>query len=236
MRLNAPETCVDHYTFWRVLPVGGVEGTVTLLDQFQSMSFETRLHGVEFLGNPARKIRNDREEEDIHHAKVHLLAYSIEKQMDGPPSNNAPIVRNQFTGEGGDRWSLGKTRFLLIPARKAHNTEPPPTTPPPPRVDHFLCYEVFEATPVHESMVIRDQFGTIDTHELRPHLFGVPVIKNEEGLIHPDVHLAIYRLNPGLHPPSTIGVNTADQLRRWQLNAVECVWLAVPSHKEWKRP
>jgi len=234
MRLNAPETCVDHYTFWRVHPVE-LDATVTLQDQFQMEPFETRLRAVEFLGNPARKVRREREEEDIHHSKVHLLAYGLEKQIGGPPDNNPPIVRNQFTSEEGERWSLGRTRFLLIPARKAPYPEPAPTTPPPPRVDHFLCYDVLSAPHVHEPMVLRDQFGTTDTAELRPILFGCPVIKNHEGLIHPDVHLAIYELNPGLHPPSTIGVNTADQLRQWELNAVECVWLGVPSHKEWKR-
>lgn len=233
MSANAPEICVDHYCFWRLTPIP-FSHAVVLQDQFRKEPVNVKLRSVEFLGNPAVKRRVHREEEDVHHPSIHLLAYGIATPVEGPPKANPPVVINQFTGPEGQKWILGQARFLLIPARKAKTPEPPPTTPPPPRVDHFLCYEVLDAPPVPEAMSINDQFGVTDTHELKPILFGVPVIKNKEPLIHPEVHLAIYNLLPGLRPPDPIGVNTADQLRRWQLTAEESVWLGVPSHKQWK--
>lgn len=232
MSPHAPETCVDHYVFWRVHPVQ-VDETVKLQDQFREKPFEATLRTVEYLGNPARKLRRGREEEDIHHRKVHLLSYELANPQPGPP--NPPIVRNQFTTEEGQKWQLGRTRFLLIPARKARAGEEIPDTPPPPRVDHFLCYDVLEAPGVEETMDLEDQFGTTNSVFLKPVLFGVPVDKNGEGLIHPDVHLAIYEVHPRLRPPASPAVRTVDQLQRHELNAIESIWLAVPSLKEWKR-
>lgn len=228
-----PEAFVDHYVFWRFLPLGFSQ-PVTLHDQFHEAPFDNQFSVVELLGNPARKIRRDHEEEDIHHAKIHLLAYRLVQPIDGPPPENPPIVRHQFNRDG-ERWVLGMATTLLVPARKVLDSEPPPTTPPPRRVDHYLCYEVLEAPPVREPLALKDQFGTTDTHELRPKLFGVPVNKNNEGYIHPEVHLAIYDLLPGLHPsPPPPPVNTADQLRRWRLSAIESIHLGVPCHKEWE--
>ncbi len=122
----------------------------------------------------------------------------------------------------------------MVPARKAHSDEPPPTTPPPPRVNHYLCYFVEEARKVDEPMVLKDQFETTDTYGLTPYLFGVPVTKNGEPIVLPEVHLAIYRLEPGLFPPVFHIVNTMDQVQMHrELQCRESVWLGVPSFKQW---
>ena len=105
---------------------------------------------------------------------------------------------------------------------------------PLPGVDHFLPYEVWEAPPIPGFVSLRDQFRVTDTHELRPVFLGVPADKNGEGLIHPDVHLAIYEMKPCLHPQDAISVRTFDQFGRRSMRCIGSVWLGVPSLKEWK--
>jgi hypothetical protein len=232
-RETAPESCTDHYRFWTT-ERAGAQVRVRLQGQFDPAPFEADLYAVEYLGNPCRKIRDGREEEDVHQAKIHLLAYSIGEPHPGPP--NAIQVRNQFTRDDWTEWRLGPARYLMIPARKAKSGEPDPDGPPPARVDHFLCYEVLEGPAVEERVQLIDQFGESVVEYLRPILFGVPVDKNDEGVLHPDVHLAIYDTYPRVTPPVFFGVRTADQLRRFELEAKEAVWLGVPSHKRWTPP
>ena len=232
MNSNAPESCVDHYLFWRTERFG-VQERVTLQDQFDEKPFPAFLPDTQFLGNPAAKTRRGREVEDIHQAKVHLVAYTLDGGRPAPP---VVTVRNQFTGDDGQPWQLGAPRLLLIPARKTVQPEPPPETPPPPRVDHFLCYDVLGVPPVDDEVVLlKDQFGIVETNFLRPILFGLPVSKNGEGLIHPDVHLALYDIQPRQKPAKPIVAQTSDQLRRFQFPIIETAWLGVPSLNEWKR-
>lgn len=230
MATHGPEVCTDHYVFWTTTPTQ-VDQEVKVQGQFNPEPFATRLPVIELLGNPAVK-RHKPPDDDIHHASVHLLAYRMSEQSPGP--KEPVIIRNQFTDPEGQRWSLGVTQFLLVPARKALVDEPPPETPPLPRVDHFLLYEVRDAPLVPGFVSLRDQFGVTDTHELRPVFLGVPADKNGEGLIHPDVHLAIYELRPGLHPQDAISVRTFDQFGRHSMRCIESVFLGVPSLKEWK--
>lgn len=50
--------------------------------------------------------------------------------------------------------------------------------------------------------------------------------------MNPEIHLAIYELYPYLDPPAKPGFGA---LRRYdQLNAQQCIWLGVPSFKEWQ--
>jgi hypothetical protein len=228
----APESCNDHYLFWRTYRAG-VQQPVRVQGQFDGDAWETLLLHVEYLGNPATKQRDGREVEPVHHPQIHLLAYELSERRPAPPSGVQ--VRNQFTRDDWTDWQLGVSRYLLIPARKAKGGEPDPDGPPPPRVDHFLCYEVLEGPAVEESVWVVDQFGESRIEYLRPILLGVPCDKNGEGVLHPDVHLAIYEIAPGVKPPTTIGVRTADQLRRLELSAIESVWLGVPSLKRWNR-
>ena len=228
-----PQACTDHYAFWRLREPRKVAFPVRLRDQFHKDDVSRRLVNVTHLGNPARKTRKGREEEDIHQAKVHLLAYGIDNFIP-PDKDSKVIVRNQFTGSDGHTWVLGEAPLLLVPARKSHDEVP--TTPPPPRVDHFLCYKVvdFEGPGIEETIGVADQFGPSDVEYLRPLFLGVPADKNGEGLLHPDVHLAIYEMTPPLRPPAFLSVNTADQVQpHKELLAEERVWLGVPSLKQW---
>ncbi|HEV2719735.1 MAG TPA: hypothetical protein VG323_06925 [Thermoanaerobaculia bacterium] len=111
--------------------------------------------------------------------------------------------------------------------------EPPPE-PPPRRVDHFLCYDVTGVPQVKESIALTDQFGNTTTLWLQPVLFGVPVDKNGEGILHPEVHLAIYEISERRTPEPPIIVNTRDQFGPFGIAIRESFWLAVPSLKEWK--
>jgi hypothetical protein len=228
-----PQACTDHHAFWRLKEPRRVDHTVRLRDQFHKEEVRRRLIAVTHLGNPARKTRKGHEEEDIHQAKVHLLAYQLDQYV-RPHDDQKVRIRNQFTGSDGHVWVVGEAPLLLIPARKSHDEVP--TTPPPPRVDHFLCYKVleFDGPGIEESIGITDQFGAATIEYLRPLFLGVPADKNGEGLLHPEVHLAIYEMTPPVRPPSTISVNTADQLEAHEgLLAEERVWLGVPSLKEW---
>jgi hypothetical protein len=228
MPQQAPESCVDHYTFWEVEPIYDFEREVTLEDRFHKGKLKARVRSVEFLGNPARKKHGDREIEDVHHPKVHLLAYGLRERIEAPA--DPALVRNQFTAAEGAEWVLGDAEFLLIPARKEHLDQPAPTTPPPQRVDHFLCYRVNKAPrPVFDvASYVRDQFGDTDLLLGDPVFLGVPVNKNGEGLLHPEIYLAIYEMRHGGGEPAR--VNTSDQLYSWHVSALGRKWIGVPSH------
>lgn len=226
-RKNPPETCTDHYLFWKTRMADEFPGRKVRLAGPNPSSFEAALLEIEYLGNPARKTRKEHEPEDVHHPSIHLLAYKLGIHVHAPE----PVVKvtNQFS-DARD-WKLGTSQYLFIPARKAKGDEPDPTSPPPPRVDHFLCYEA-SGPDVKETFRVEDQFGVNDFVSIRPILFGFPADKNDEGLVHPEVHLAIYQITPVVHPPAHISVRTYDQLGPMKLNCIETAWLAVPSYRE----
>ncbi|HEX7155303.1 MAG TPA: hypothetical protein VF618_27805 [Thermoanaerobaculia bacterium] len=228
-RQNAPETCNDHYLFWKVRETG-VDFKVKLQTAADQAPFDTALLQIEYLGNPARKTREGREPEDVHHPSLHLLAYKLGIQREAP--ERSVFVSNQF-GQG-QQWQLGNSQYLLMPARKAKGDEPDPTSPPPPRVDHFLCFRVVEGQAIEETFAVRDQFGEYRFVYLKPILFGYPVSKNDEGTVHPDVYQAIYEVTEVVRPPAHVGVRTLDQLGKLALNAVETAWFGVPSLKAMK--
>jgi hypothetical protein len=95
---------------------------------------------------------------------------------------------------------------------------------------------VLEGPAIDERISLRDQFtAPFDTWRLTPRFLGVPANKNEEGIVHPETHLAIYAIDPILDPPAKPGFNALDQIRRYDLlNAQQLIWLGVPSFKEWK--
>jgi hypothetical protein len=230
-----PQICVDHYNFWTT-EVFGVQQRVQLKGQFDETPLEYLLSQVNFIGNPVKKERPGHETEDIHHPKVHLLAYDIVPPPPPPPPTRTVRIRNQFTGDAPFTWELGPPHFLLVPARKALLGEPTPETPPPPRVDHYLCYDAKGPEIKDQEVFLTDQFATVVNRDLVPLFLGVPVDKNGEGILHPDVHLAIYTLVPPNPLPAPITVQTKDQLQAFdQLQVFENVWLGVPSLKEWKR-
>jgi hypothetical protein len=232
MSANDPAACVDHYLFWSVEPQP-VDLQPRTKGQFDQDHLPTLLSALELVGNPVRKERPERREEDIHQPSVHLLAYAVRSPRRGP--QEPVIIRNQFTNADGERWQIGVCRFLLVPARKSKIDEPLDPTPPPPRVDHFLCYEVIGRAPTPQPLRLTDQFTQIDTKELHPLFLGVPVNKNAEQVIHPDVHLAIYELQPQAMLPEPIAIHAIDQFRLYErLEARQSVWLGVPSFKEWK--
>jgi len=232
MAKAVPEICVDHYVLWIVRPIQVDVGPVKLKEQFQPETYSSGvLHDIQFLGNPAKKRRPGREEEEILHPSVHLLPYTLGEPHRGP--RNRVIIRNQFTGPDGDSWSIGESRFLLVPARKTHAPDPPPTTPPLPRVDHFVCYEA-DGPLVNEFSSPVDQFDATDINVMQPRFLGVPADKRGEGILHPDVHLAIYDVQQGIE--HEVVVNTADQFGRRQLKTKNSQFFAVPSFKEWQPP
>lgn len=212
----------DHYLFWKTFPK-----PVTFhagIRPVNQQPFEVDFALVEYLGNPARKMRTGKPPEGIYHPDIHLLAYRL--GFPPPPFIPEVLVTNQF--QTNSRWKLGRLEQVFVPAFKEKDADPAPTMPPPAIVDHYACYRA-EGEDHGEMFSLEDQFGLVTFNVLHPIMFGFPIDKNGEGIIDPEVHLAIYELTPPHLPPASYAVNTYDQVGPLSLNCTQTAWLAVPS-------
>jgi hypothetical protein len=227
---SPPAFPLDHFKFWRVKSVplkarGGLKG------QFDKESFQARVGSLDYLGNPV-----DKNGEGIQNEKMHLLGYSFET---GRQPERSVTFRNQLTVKepnGMVTWRIGQPTLLLVPAAKAHVTEPPP--PPPDDATHFACYRVLDPKPLAPPIRLVDQFDKKREEieqiiQLMPMFFCVPVAKThgnkEHRIIDGKTHLAIYRIDPP--DPFVTTVQTVDQFGPQKLEVQNSELLAVPSTK-----
>jgi hypothetical protein len=217
------EEKVDHFKIWKVEKIT-FQRPVRLKGQFDKEPWQAQVESIEYVANPVEK--NDK---PIRFRSRHLVAYFLRQSVEGGPRRWVEFT-NQF---GVARWRLTDPAFLLLPASKVFDGDPPD---PPNGLDHFLCYIVRETNPVSGPIKLIDQFdrrlsGSERIQRLAPAFFCVPVEKDGGKMVNPNVHLALYDLEPRKSLVSAIAVRTRDQFGARTLKATESVMLAVPSTK-----
>jgi len=96
------------------------------------------------------------------------------------------------------RWlvaALVMSGALVAGASFAQSQPPPPNTPP--GVDHYLVYPVLQPPTITIPVILGDQFipqANYVTTTLE--YFMVPVNKNNEGILHPELHYTWWKVNP----------------------------------------
>lgn len=96
--------------------------------------------------------------------------------------------------------------------------------------DHYKCYEivssdVFEPFPVQ----LRDQFGITEAEVVRALYVCNPVDKNNEGILHPEVHQVCYEIRDPLQPTRNLLVS--NQFGELTVKVQDARLLCVPSKK-----
>jgi len=226
MESDPSEERIDHYKVWKVETIA-FERPVSLKGQFDAAPWQAHVRSLEYLANPVEK-----NGQPIRFPDRHLVAYFLRQAKEEGPRRWVTFT-NQF---GPARWRLTDPALLLLPASKVFEGEPPE---PPGGLDHFLCYLVRQTDPVAGPVRLVDQFdrrreAVEQIDQLDPAFFCVPVEKNGRPLVHPEVHLAIYDLDPGMSLDPPISVRTRDQFGMRTLEATHSLLLAVPSTKrEW---
>jgi hypothetical protein len=216
----------NHYKLWKAETKEFRPAAVTLKGQFDKEATKNSLRSFGWIANPAQKTFRDKTS-PIVNAEAHLLGYLLALQDE--PARWASL-KNQLSPEAVT-WTLGPPEILLVPSSKAHQGKPPA---PPRTIDHFECYRAKGPT-VKGPVILQDQFDALlktkeTLQSLTPVLFGVPVSKNGEPLLHPTIHLAIYEFeSPPLKTP--IPVTAADQFGIHLVEALGSVMLAVPTAK-----
>jgi hypothetical protein len=217
------EERVDHFKIWKVEKLT-FQRPVRLKGQFDQAPWQTQVESIEYVANPVEK--NDK---PIRFRSRHLVAYFLRQSEEGGPRRWVTFT-NQF---GAARWRLTDPALLLLPASKVLDGDPPE---PPGGLDHFLCYIVRQTSPVAGPIKLIDQFdrrrdAVERIQQLDPAFFCVPVEKDGKPRVHPEVHLALYDLDPGTSLDQAITVRTRDQFGARTLKATQSLLLAVPSTK-----
>jgi hypothetical protein len=216
----------NHYKLWKAETKEFRPVAVSLKGQFDKDGTKNKLRSFGWIANPVHKIFHDKTSAIVN-SEAHLLGYVLAEQDE--PARWVSF-KNQLSAEPVT-WTLGPPEILLVPSSKAHEGKPPA---PPKTIDHFECYRA-KGPIVKGPVILQDQFDALlktkeTAQSLIPVLFGVPVSKNGEPLLHPTIHLAIYEFDerPMTKP---IQVTAADQFGIHVLEAVGSVMLAVPTAK-----
>lgn len=217
---------IDHYKFWQVASVQ-FSRSVLLQGQFDKVPWKAAIGSIEYLGNPVSK--ND---ERMLRPDWHLVGYRISEAA--PQPGRSVTIENQF--RKGEQLTLGGPAWLLLPASKDLTGQQLPD--PPREADHYVCYRVAAADPVHGPVRLVDQFDqrrkkVEEIQQLSVAFFCVPVSKDGGKIFRPKEHLTIYRLDPT--DQYAITAYTNDQFGKQKLSVKYSELLAVPTTKlDWK--
>jgi hypothetical protein len=109
--------------------------------------------------------------------------------------------------------SLAGAMFLLALGGSAvHAQGTPPTA-----VDHYHIYNVDPPYTYGLPVILTDQFGTVQVPVLDLERFGVPVNKNNEGIIDTVLHYSWWRINDPEPPRIVLVGNQFGQDQQWTL-------------------
>jgi hypothetical protein len=211
---NIPE---NHYLVYQLNQLYTVDIPVTLFDQFDQFfppPYSTNNLVMDKFANPVSK-----NGEPFFDFQIHQTWW----QINDPQDVKEVGLLNQF---GHQEWEVTDGRYLILPALKDEPGQIP-------LWNHYKCYDAV-GEPVHLDVVLQDQWGTYTSIAVDPVLFCNPCIKELAGGIRyeietPEAHLAVYRLEPPI-PADNFAV-AYDQFGIWDINAIEAIWLVVPSEK-----
>jgi hypothetical protein len=109
--------------------------------------------------------------------------------------------------------SLAGVAFLLALGGSAVQAQ----GTPPPTVDHYHIYNVDPPHSYGLPVILTDQFGTVQVPVMDLERFGVPVDKNNEGIIDPILHYSWWRINDPEPPRDVLVGNQFGQDQLWQI-------------------
>ncbi len=210
---HAKPVDLDHYLLYFVENPEYQNVYVNLTDQWGGEEVLVQEHA--FFANPVKKTYKGNVT-DILNPEVHVVAYWIS----AAPFGTVITVDNQFGNQTLDVWD---PYWLIVPSEKV--------VPPVPPLDHFKCYNVWNATPVMEFVDVMDQFGEyLSVMVLEAEWFCNPVDKNGEGMTNPDNHLTVYNISTGMIP-GWWNVTVDNQFGLQKLTVYGPVALAAPTWK-----
>ena len=208
--------CVDHFQCYEVKPAFFTPLTVTVQDQFGTLT-----EGIRYphrLCAPANK-----NGEGILDPTDHLAGYATKPSPFTRRVNQ--IVVDQF---GTQVLDVVRPDVLMVPTSK----DGVPLVLP---VDHFQCYKVKRSKGAPKfakrTVSVQDQFETVTLTLVKPFLLCAPANKNNEDPTapsHPD-HLTCYKTKDGKFPSSTHTID--NQFGTDQVTLIHRRELCVPSLK-----
>ncbi|HXU34029.1 MAG TPA: hypothetical protein VN851_25945 [Thermoanaerobaculia bacterium] len=125
---------------------------------------------------------------------------------------------------------LGVAVVALIAGAAIFHAQIPPT-PGPPFGNHYRCYDVTASSGFTSRTVkLKDQFGGVSAVVVKPRLLCNPVVKNDEPLDDPNLHLVCYET---AEAAADLGhtVLTEDQFGQLKLRVENPNLLCVPASK-----
>jgi hypothetical protein len=209
--------CLDHFQCYEVKPAFFASLTVTVQDQFGTLT-----EGLRFphrLCAPANK-----NGEGILDPTDHLAGYATK-----PPPFTKKVNQTVVDQFGTQVLDVVRPDVLMVPTSKDGVALVLP-------VDHFQCYKVKRSKGAPKfakrTVSVQDQFETVTTLTLvKPFLLCAPANKNNEDPTapsHPD-HLTCYKTRDGKFPSS---IHTIDnQFGTDQVTLIHRRELCVPSLK-----
>lgn len=209
----------NHYLVYQLSEPFTADVTVTLYDQFDQFFgdyYTTNNLTMDKFANPVEK-----NGEPYFNQDIHQTWWQIDHQQDIKQVG----FLNQF---GLQNWDVGHGRYLVLPAWKDE-----PQGMDPPFWNHYKCYEA-EGPAMNVDVLLHDQWGGFGSVAVDPVLFCNPCIKDVTNgmryeIVTPEAHLAVYSLDPTFMVD--VFATAYDQFGIWQFNAIEAIWLVVPSDK-----
>jgi hypothetical protein len=179
---------LDHLQCYEVKPAATSPATVTVEDQFGTLSETIRF--PHRLCAPANK--NGEDPTAPNHPQ-HLTGYVVTGSSAFTRRFNQTIV-NQF---GSVTLDVVRPDILMVPTAKSLTGPPAPLTPP--TIDHFQCYKVKRtrgaARFVKQTVTVADQLENVTVTLVRPFVLCAPANKNNEDPTAPShpSHLLCYK-------------------------------------------
>lgn len=207
----------NHYLVYQLAQPYTVDIPVTIFDQFDQFfppPYSTNNLVMDKFANPVNK-----NGEGFFNFDIHQTWW----QIHDPQAIKKVGLLNQF---GHQEWDVLDGRYLVLPALKDEPGEVP-------LWNHYKCYDAV-GEPVLMQLDLLDQWGTYVSMAVDPVLFCNPCIKElADGerfeIVTPEAHLAVYRLEPPI--PADNFATVYDQFGIREINAIEAIWLVVPSEK-----
>jgi hypothetical protein len=224
-----PETKIDHYKIWEIVPKPANNRAYDIIDQFHDEPLTITLTDLVWIANPVHKsTRKVASHPSFLHREEHFTGYRLADDTDEP---ERPVkITNQLSVTGAT-WRIKDPRYFLIPAAKSDIAATAPRPLAEVHIDHFLCYEVTQGRNIQKQLFLNDQFDQTDeeTYKLIPKFLGVPAQKDTESRINEEVHLAIYLI---LEQPKHSFAIRDQRDSVIDLETQSNRYLAVPSKKE----